>query len=130
LAIVSIVLGVLVVVVRGPLLVAPATTIEIYREILATDVRIRVAGICGTLIGLWTVLSVSGALGLGSWIFWVWGWIMVVGCALFLLVFVSAYRAFAETVIDLWDSSAFSRPLGAIAAALGALLIYLGVFVF
>jgi hypothetical protein len=129
LAIVSIVLGVLVLAGRGPLLVSPGATIEIYRKIIATEIRIRVAAICGALLGLWVVLSVSGSLGFGAWIYWVWGW-LAVGVASLAMVFPSAYRAFAESVADWFDSSGFARPMGAITVALGALLLYLGFFVF
>lgn len=130
LAIVSIVMGAVLIAIRGPLLIAPEATTELYRQLAATDTRIRVAGILGILLGLWMVLSVSESLGLGAWVFWIWGWFLVVACVLLLLIFVSAYRSFVEATVAWFERSRLLRPLGAFAVVLGVLLIGLGGAVF
>jgi len=130
LAFVSIVFGVLIIIARGPLLVAPANTLEVYRSLIRSNARVRVLGLCGVLLGLAMIAAASSSDGTGAWVIWVWGWVVVSMSGLFALPFASAYRRFAEVLLGLMENSDLPRPVGAIATALGALLIYLGLCVF
>jgi hypothetical protein len=130
LALVSITFGALIIIIRDPLLVAPASTLEVYRSQIRNNARVRVLAICGILIGLAMIAAASSSDGIGAWVIWIWGWLVVSMSGLFALPFASAYRRFAEVLLDLMENSDLPRPVGAIATALGALLIYLGLFVF
>jgi hypothetical protein len=130
LALVSIAFGALIIIIRGPLLVAPASTLEVYRSLIRNNARVRVLAICGVWIGLAMIAAASSSDGTGAWVIWIWGWLVVSMSGLFALPFASAYRRFAEVLLDLMENSDLPRPVGAIATALDALLIYLGLFVF
>ena len=61
LAFVSIVFGVLIIIARGPLLVAPANTLEVYRSLIRSNARVRVLGLCGVLLGLAMIAAASSS---------------------------------------------------------------------
>ena len=130
LALVTIALGTIIIAARGPLLVAPAGTLETYRSLFRSNARVRVMAVCGTLLGLAMIAAASGTDGAGAWVIWVWGWLAIAVSALFALPFASTYRRIAEVLLDLIENSDLPRPLGAVNIAFGALLVYLGLCVF
>jgi hypothetical protein len=63
LSLVYVAVGVLVIVVRGPLIFAPAATIDFYRRLLATDARVRVMGVVVGAVGLALIAEGRGSGG-------------------------------------------------------------------
>ncbi len=130
LALVSIALGTIVIATRGPLVFAPASTLGTYRNLIRSNARVRVWGVFGILLGLAMISAASGSEGVGAWVIWIWGYLALAVCGLFLLPFASAYRQVAEVFFGMLEDSDLVRLLGAVAVAIGALLVYLGLFVF
>ena len=127
LAIVSVVVGTLIVATRGPLVVAPVATLGAYRWLLASDSRVRVLGVCGMVLGLALALSARGVEGTAAGFLEGFGWVMVVGVLLLLMVFPRFYRELAASVFDAIEDAA--PALGALGVAFGILFIYLGLAV-
>jgi hypothetical protein len=130
LALVSIALGTILIAARGPMLLAPAGTLGTYRSLIQSNARVRVLGVFGLLLGLAAIAAASGSEGTGAWVIWVWGWLALVVCALFVVPLASAYRRVAEAFLGSLENSNLTRTLGAVNIAIGALLVYLGLCVF
>jgi len=121
---VTILLGVLVILVRGPLAVAPDATLRAYRELLATDARVRIMGGCLAALAAAMITLARGSELVEARIVAALGWCMAAVAVFFLLLFPAAYRRLAESLLE--AASQALRPLGAIGVGIGALLIWLG----
>ncbi len=127
LAIVSVVVGILIVATRGPLVVAPVATLGVYRALLASDSRVRLIGVCVIALGLALALSARGMEGAAAGFLGGFGWVMAVGAVLLLLAFPRFYRELAVSVLDAIEDAA--PALGAVGVAFGVLFVYLGLAV-
>ena len=117
-------LGLLMVVTRAPLVVAPEATVAFYRKLLVNDARIRVLGVVFALIGAWIVLGASGASGTAAVVISGLGW-LVIGVSGGLLVLApGVYRRIAEWSFE--NLSDLLCPLGALGVAIGVVLIVAG----
>ncbi len=126
LSLVYVAIGILVVAVRGPLVFAPAATIDLYRRLLATDARVRVMGVAVGAVGLALIAEGRGS-GIATQILFTFGWFMA-AVALFFVILPAPYRRLAASVLDFAAgiSSSVSRVAGMIGVLIGAFLIYLG----
>jgi hypothetical protein len=129
-AVVSIVLGVVVVCSRGALLVAPAVTLGWFEALIATDGRIRALGAFALTLGATMAWAgTSEYTGLAT-ILRLGGWAIVAFSTPTLVLFPTAYRAIADSVLPSSSDSdsdlAGWRLLGLIGVILGGLLIYFG----
>ena len=125
-----IVLGTLVVVTRAPLVFSPLGTLNAFRRLFDTLFKVRAAGVIFMGFGAavaWLPLG-TGLLPLLAWLY---GWVVVfVGVASLLFpghaqrVLLAAYD-FAEGAL----TGAGLRVLGALGVAVGAGLVYLGLYV-
>lgn len=127
-AVVSIVLGVIVVCSRGALLVAPAATLGWFEDLIATDGRIRALGAFTLTLGatmVWADTAENSGL---ATILRLGGWAIVAFSTPALVLFPMAYRAIAESVLPSSGDSDLAgwRLLGLIGVILGGLLIYFG----
>lgn len=129
-SILCILVGVLVIVGRGPLVFAPQATIRFYERMLSTDARVRAIGVpIGLLAAALLVLppgegTAAGLLRLLGWIFAV--------ATVWLLVAPGSYRRLAQGVLEFAAQSVDSavvRGLGLFGVAIGFALIYAGLFV-
>lgn len=128
-AIVSIVLGIIVVCSRGALLLAPATTLGWFEGLIATDCRIRALGALTLTLGATMAwVGASELTGLAT-ILRLGGWAIVAFSTPALVMFPTAYRAIAVSVLPSSSDSDLAgwRLLGLIGVILGGLLIYFGV---
>lgn len=128
LALVSIVFGVFIIAVRGPMIFVPETVLDLFRKIIESNKRIRVFGLFVLPIGLAMIFAAWGSTQPGALAFLVLGCIITAVTLVFLLIFPAAYKAIAEIVLDL-DESVF-RGIGILGVLLGIGLIYLGVAVY
>lgn len=128
LSLVYVAVGVLVIAVRGPLIFAPAATIDFYRRLLATDARVRVIGVAVGAVGLALIAEGRGSGGVATQIPFYFGWFLAVAALFFMLIFPAPYRRLAASVLDFVAGigSSVSRVAGLIGVLIGALLIYLG----
>ncbi len=128
LAIACVALGLLVILSRAPLVVAPAATLRSYRKLLASTARTRIVGVLVLVLGVAVVTPAWGIERTVVQVLAVLGWLLCFGGAL-LLVFPAAFRLLADNLLraasDAVDG-AFLRVVGVIAVAVGAGLIYVG----
>jgi hypothetical protein len=128
LAVVTILFGVLVIVIRSPLIFAPERTIDFYGRLVATDTRVRLIGVILAVFGLSMIGFAWGSTGTASRFLLGFGWFLGFGAAV-LLGFTSRWRGFAESFMGLMRDGMDAlvlRAIGAIAVAVGALFVYLG----
>ena len=130
LSIFCVLVGILIIVSRGPLIVAPTATLRVYDKLISTDARIRgfgvglapiAVGLIGLPLGERPSAEILRAFG------WLWA-----AVTLWLLFAPGSYRRFARGVLDFVESSvdeAVVRISGILAVALGVWLIYFGVYV-
>lgn len=123
---IAIVLGLLVIALRGPLIFAPEATVSFYRNLLVTQTRARVLGLVVGVLGLGLLASTASAQGVVENVLVAVGWLMTLGGVFVLLVprvcmrVWSGILEFAESGTD----PAILRGIGLVSVALGALLIY------
>jgi uncharacterized protein YjeT (DUF2065 family) len=127
LAAITILLGVLAILSRGPLVFAPDATLGVYRKLLESNARVRIMGCCLAALGVAMVVLAQGSELTAVRIIGFLGWYMVCVAALFLLLFPAAYRRFALSMLE--ATSQAVRPLGAMGVGVGVLIIWLGLSV-
>ncbi len=118
--------GSLILLVRAPLLLAPEATLGLYRALLETDVRIRLLGACTAPIGLALILGAHGSSGLTGSAISALGWFTLGAALSGMILMPRRYRIVAEVMMDSFYD--LRHQIGAVAIAIGMLLIVLGVF--
>lgn len=128
LAVVTAIVAVVVILARAPLVVAPEATIARYRQILATNTRLRV--LAAVLAAIAAALVGSGHPGAGAGVatMRVIGW-MCGGGAVWLALAPGSYRVVADSVLNAIDDPSTLRVLGAAGVAVGVGLFWLARFV-
>ena len=116
-------IGTLIILTRGPLIVAPQSTRSFYMRLIGE--RMRGWGVIAGVIGAAFMLAAQTTTGLAASVtFWLGVFIITLGFTS-MMFFPEKMRAVAETA---WN--AFSEPvlrlLGILSVAVGALLIYYG----
>jgi uncharacterized protein YjeT (DUF2065 family) len=124
-AYISIILGVLIIISRGPLIFRPDATREFYLKMIATRARIRVLGLVVLALGTAMVFSVHEAPGAASVFFAGLGYLMAAAAFFLLLAFPSIFKLVAEAFIEAMDN-VILRGLGVLAVGVGAFFIWLG----
>ena len=125
-AIICIVLGILIIVTRGPLIVAPQATVRVYRKILEKPAQVRIMGLALALLALVVVRATANEPGLLAAILNVLGWLILVVGGLMLTLFPNVAQSIVYRVLDAL-SDTLLRGAGLVAVGLGLFLIYLGV---
>ena len=113
--------GILIVVTRGPLLIAPARTVSAYRSMAATNLRVRILSLVVASVGALMVWSSSGANGTAATIMYAWGCLML-PAVLFLVLAPATYREVVDIFFDMGDEAL--RFLGALGTLIGVYMIY------
>jgi len=131
LSIMCIVLGTLAIVSRGPLIFAPSATLRSYdRLIISTNARFRAFGVVIATLAM-ALLFLSFGEGAVAGFLHAVGWV-VAAMALLMLVVPNVSRRFLSAMFDYLENSvddAIVRILGLLAVVVGAVLIYVGVYV-
>jgi hypothetical protein len=130
LAVVSIALGILIVVARGPMVVAPQATLGAYRRVLETDARVRMLGVGLASLGLGLIVFARGSDAGAARFLFVFGWLLAAIAVLFGLILTSFFRRTASSFVNFLDDSidsAILRITGVIALGVATFFIYLGV---
>ena len=125
LAIVSILWGILIIITRTPVLLAPRITINTYRKISSTNTRIRMMGVVITVLSLFTILfSQKSATAIADF-YLLFGWF----AAFMLLLFPSIFKEILDFSMKIFSRSVTSRLIMIIPTGIGILLIYIGIVV-
>ena len=131
LSIMCIVLGTLTIVSRGPLIFAPSATLRSYdRLIISTNARFRAFGVVIATLAM-ALLFLSFGEGAVAGFLHAVGWV-VAAMALLMLVVPNVSRRFLSAMFDYLENSVddvIVRILGFLAVVVGAVLIYVGVYV-
>jgi uncharacterized protein YjeT (DUF2065 family) len=124
-AIISVLIGVLIIVGRGPLIFWPEATREFYLKLIATNLRVRLIGVCLLALGIVMIMSARADARGASIIIQGLGWFLVFIAFFGELIFASIVRLIAEAVLEALDN-VMLRGLGVLAVGLGAFFIWLG----
>ena len=127
LAIVSIIIGILLIVGRAPLIFAPAATLRIIRKIVNKKSNLRLLGIPTSLLG---VAMITSSLDTNQPFTLI---ILIPGCLIVLAglseIFITSF--IQRIAIYIWSMSKMkARVLGLFSVVLGVGFIYLGLAVF
>ncbi len=125
--IVSIALGALVVGGRGSLLVKPEASLRWFKELIATNGRLRLLGGFIIILGAAMVWAGASEDNVLASIMTVFGWAFIGMSTLLLVLFPGVYRAIANPFLPSDASNLFLwRFGGLVGVAVGGLLIYFG----
>ena len=123
--------GILVVVSRGPLILAPSATLRCYRRLLfSTNERFRAVGVMFALLAMLLIFFDFGEGGLAG-LLHIFGWFLAT-VALQFLVLPNVFRRFFQTILGYIEESVHDgvvRIVGLLAVVFGVALIYVGVYV-
>lgn len=122
--------GVLTILTRIPLVFAPRRTIHFWMAIFSIDRSIRILGGVLGMLSLLLLMTDFGGDDAAQWPMWVlWGLLSVGLC---LAVFWGFFRQYAQKKLQ-WADTKMSdgalRGVGVLAVSVGALLVYLGLYV-
>ncbi len=127
-AIITLLLGVFIILSRGPLLITPARTTAVYRRLFATNARIRIAGVCAALLGLALILAAQGRASFAAQAMLCFGWLMLGMTLLLHIPFPGIVALFAEGLFEAMEDNATGRVLGGLGVAAGLIFVYIGLF--
>jgi uncharacterized protein YjeT (DUF2065 family) len=127
-ALICIIVGSLIIVGRGPLVIAPAATLAFYRRLFATDLQVRVFGVFLLALGAGFAAAGRAATGVVGEIALIGGAAVALFALAAMLAFPAWMRSFADGVFDVASAmdSASLRVMGVLAVLIGAALIYVG----
>ena len=132
LSIFCIAVGIFIMVSRAPLIFAPSASLRLASRLLfATPGRLRLFGIFVPLpIGLALVTLPFGEGSLAHWLDG-FGWLLMLVTAGF-MIFQAVVQRWGQAIFDFLENSvddAVLRLLGVFGVAVGAVLIYVGIYV-
>ncbi len=131
LAIATALVALLIIASRGPLIVAPTATMDVYRRLLSTLGRIRLLGGLAALLSVSLIVAggeaqtqhdavAAGIVGLG--------WLMI-GAAFWLILAPRHYRRVVYGLFDAVSDPTVLRVVGVFAVAIGLGLGWIAFFV-
>ena len=129
-SILCVLIGLLVIVTRGPMIFAPERTILFYDRLVATDARVRTVAL---LLGSLAIALLATTVGEEAVSFWLrlLGWLLAL-VTTWLFVSPRTYRRLVQGVISFVRDStdaAIVRWIGLAAVVLGTWLVYVGIWV-
>ena len=131
LSITCIVVGILIIVMRVPLIFAPRATLRAYDRVLfSTNARCRAFSVVIAIVAM-TLLLLPFDDGPLAGFLYAAGWIMA-GGAVFILVLPSIFRGFWRSMFSFVENSVpapFLLVRGVLGVLAGVALIYVGVYV-
>jgi uncharacterized protein YjeT (DUF2065 family) len=121
---------VLAILTRIPFVFAPRRTIHFWMAIFSIDRSIRILGGVLGMLSLLLLMTDFGGDDAAQWPMWVlWGLLSIGLC---LAVFSTFFRQYAQKKLQ-WADTKMSdgalRGVGVLAVSVGALLVYLGLYV-
>lgn len=130
LALVSIILGAIIILTRGPITFAPEASRKFFLNSITTSkTRIRIIGIFTVALGMIMIHVAQDYDQTAALIIKYLGWFFVVVASPILLIFTSIYKDIIINIVENMDALIL-RLIGIFSVGLGALFIYLGLVVF
>ena len=125
LAIVIIAMGLMVIVTRGPLIVAPGAMRDLYMRLIGTEGRMRWFGVYAVLLGAVFVWAAWGEPGALAYVFYCLGLFVIVLALIAVIPFPALSHKLAATVWGAFNEPAL-RVIGIVSVLVGLALIYIG----
>ena len=124
----SVFLGTVIILSRGMLVIAPGTTLNGFRAIIQTSTRTRVFGFCIIPLGALMIWAGDSDHSTLAEILMFFGWWVIGGALLLLVIFPSVYIAMLEAMLPSEPTTDFFgwRVLGLFGVAIGVLFVYFG----
>ena len=130
LAFVSIVLGLFVVLSRGPFIFAPEATRQFFIKLfLASTTRLRIVGISIVAFGVLMIIASQGHDQTAALVFKYYGWFIAIAATFFHVIFTSFTKDIGRNIMKSFNILTL-RIFGLLAVVVGAVLIYWGLAVF
>jgi uncharacterized protein YjeT (DUF2065 family) len=126
-SVMSIIFGIIIIVGRAPLVVAPGATLRLIRRIINNKGTLRIVGIFSAVLGVALVAAAWDVRQSAALILYWLGWLLFFA-ALVELIFTAFVQKIAISIWSMKNSTA--RILGIVAVVIGAFFIYLGIAVF
>jgi hypothetical protein len=123
----STIFGLLIIISRGPLVIAPGASLNVFMRMIGTNTRTRIFGLCLLPLGALLIWVGNAEYGDLAAVLMVIGWI-IGGGAMVMLIFPQAYMALAESIVpeDVAGDLYGWRVLGAIGVLIGCVFVYFG----
>lgn len=121
-----IIIGALIILSRGPLLVAPRATLDLYRKLVATRTRVRLFGLVLMALGAAMFYYCHGGHNAPELIIQILGAFIATMAFFLMLIMPWLYMLIAQSIIDAMDE-VMARLFGLVSVIAGAIIIYLGI---
>ena len=125
-AVVSIIMGALLIMGRGVFIIAPESARDFYLKLLSTNNRIRLFGLVPCALSVAMILSARGDPQIVAqvilWFGYLLAFISFIGCLIFAFIVQLIVQALLEALDNL-----MMRAVGILSVLLGVVFIYLGV---
>ena len=128
LAIASVVLGIIVIALRGPMIFSPDAVIKPFKMLIESKTRLRIMGLVIISFGLALIFAAWGVDHTAARVILGLGCLVVLIPLFFMVIFPSIYSLIADILLDL--NPMFFRVIGVLGVGVGILFIYLGLVVF
>lgn len=125
LGVVTALLGVLIILARFPLIVAPDATLRLYRRLIATPTGVRGLGLLLAVVAVALIAASSGGGRLFAQLMGALGWLLA-ALSGFLLIFPTVYQRLASSILSGISDPLTLRAIGALGVGIGAGLLALG----
>ncbi len=130
LSLVSIILGTIIILIRGPNIFAPEASRKFFiKLIFSSNIRIRITGIFAVALGMITINVAQGYDQIAALIIKYFGWFLVIGAGSITLIFTSIFKGIFLNIVENMGTLSL-RIIGIFGVGLGALFIYFGLVVF
>lgn len=127
-SIVSISLGFLILIIRGPLVLFPEPTVDFLRGFIRSVKKVRITGVVFFVYGLFIILMTQGINTPAADFFRILGYFFALVPLLFLIIFPAAYSFMADAILSALDPL-IARILGLIGLIIALIFFYYGFFV-
>jgi uncharacterized protein YjeT (DUF2065 family) len=125
-SVMSIIFGIIIILGRAPLVVAPGATLKVIRRIINNKRTLRIVGVFSAVLGMALIATAWDVRQSAALIIYWLGWVLFFS-ALAELIFTGSVQRIAISIWSMKNTTA--RILGLVAVVIGAFFIYLGIAV-
>jgi uncharacterized protein YjeT (DUF2065 family) len=120
----GLILGLVIILMRGPMLISPDWTAALYRRMVASDLRVRCLGVGTLALGVLLLALCWNADQTSASVISFFGWLIVLTSLALCLAFPGSYRNLVHFLLDLVTGTA-ARLWGLGLIGMGLLFIFL-----
>jgi uncharacterized protein YjeT (DUF2065 family) len=130
LALVSIIFGAIIILIRSPTIFIPEASKKFFLKLIfSSNTRIRITGIFAVALGIIMIDVAQGHDNTAALFIKCFGWFLAVGAGSIFLIFTSIFKDIFVNIVENMDELTL-RIIGVIGVGIGLLFIYLGLVVF